>query len=67
MQPNEAPLTPEQFVERLRSEAQVREEVIAQQLERLTADQVELEDLRALRDALKPPELTARPGVELAA
>jgi serine phosphatase RsbU (regulator of sigma subunit) len=55
------------LVKRLQSEAQVREEVIAQQLEALTADELELEDLRVLRDALTPPQLARRPGVDLAA
>ena len=36
-------------------------------LERLLADERELNDLRAVRDALTPPELASRPGVELAA
>ena len=35
--------------------------------ERLEAAEHELEDLRAIRDALTPPELPQRPGLELAA
>ena len=35
--------------------------------ERLAATEHELEDLRAIRDALTPPELPRRPGLELAA
>jgi Stage II sporulation protein E (SpoIIE) len=41
--------------------------VVVGLLERLAADERELEDLRALRDALTPPELARRPGLELAA
>ena len=55
------------LVERLRNEARVREDVITRQLERLTADELELKDLRAIRDALTPPELASQPGVDLAA
>lgn len=49
----------EALIARLRSEAGVREH--------LGAAEHELEDLRAVRDALTPPELPERPGVELAA
>jgi hypothetical protein len=55
------------LVERLRSEARVHEDVVSRLLERLLADERELNDLRAVRDALTPPELASRPGVELAA
>ena len=55
------------LVERLRREARVHEDVITRLLERLAADEVELNDLRAVRDALTPPELGSRPGVDLAA
>jgi serine phosphatase RsbU (regulator of sigma subunit) len=41
--------------------------VIAGLRERLAADELELNDLRAVRDALTPPELASRPGVDLAA
>jgi len=55
------------LVERLRREARVHEDVITRLLERLAADELELNDLRAVRDALTPPELGSRPGVDLAA
>ena len=55
------------LVERLRTEARVREDVVRQLAERLAADERELNDLRAIRDALTPPELGERPGVKLAA
>ena len=35
--------------------------------QRLEAAEHELEDLRAIRDALTPPELPRRPGLQLAA
>ena len=57
----------ETLVARLRREAQVREEELASLHERLRAAEHELEDLRAIRDALTPPELPQRPGLELAA
>jgi serine phosphatase RsbU (regulator of sigma subunit) len=55
------------LVERLRSDALVHEDVITRLLEQLAADELELNDLRAVRDALTPPELASRPGVDLAA
>jgi serine phosphatase RsbU (regulator of sigma subunit) len=55
------------LVERLQSEARVHEDVITRLLERLAADELELNDLRAVRNALTPPELASRPGVDLAA
>ena len=55
------------LVARLRNEARVHEDVIARLLEQLAADELELNDLRAVRDALTPPELASRPGVDLAA
>ena len=51
----------------LRSEAGVRKDDLTQLRERLGAAEHELEDLRAIRDALTPPELPERPGVDLAA
>jgi serine phosphatase RsbU (regulator of sigma subunit) len=45
----------------------VRDEDLAMLRERLEAAQHELEDLRAVRDALTPPKLPRRPGLELAA
>jgi serine phosphatase RsbU (regulator of sigma subunit) len=52
---------------RLRAEATVREADLAVLRERLEAAEHELEDLRAIRDALTPPELPQRPGLQLAA
>ncbi len=52
---------------RLRNEARVHEDVITRLLEQLAADELELNDLRAVRDALTPPRLSSRPGVDLAA
>jgi sigma-B regulation protein RsbU (phosphoserine phosphatase) len=43
------------------------QELIARLRERLAAAEHELEDLRAIRDALTPPALPWRPGLELAA
>jgi serine phosphatase RsbU (regulator of sigma subunit) len=57
----------EELIERLRDEAAVREGDLAALRERLQAAEHELEDLRAIRDALTPPELPQRPGLELAA
>jgi serine phosphatase RsbU (regulator of sigma subunit) len=55
------------LIARLRREAEVRDEEVATLQERLDAAEHELEDLRAIRDALTPPELPRRPGLELAA
>jgi serine phosphatase RsbU (regulator of sigma subunit) len=55
------------LIARLRLEAGVRDDDLAVLRERLGAAEHELEDLRAIRDALTPPELPERPGVELAA
>jgi sigma-B regulation protein RsbU (phosphoserine phosphatase) len=55
------------FVERLQREARVQEDVISRLRERLAADELELNNLRAVYDALTPPELASRPGVDLAA
>jgi sigma-B regulation protein RsbU (phosphoserine phosphatase) len=52
---------------RLRKEAAVRDADLAGLRERLEAAEHELEDLRAIRDALTPPELPQRPGLQLAA
>jgi serine phosphatase RsbU (regulator of sigma subunit) len=57
----------EELIARLRGEAAVREGDLTALRERLTAAEHELEDLRAIRDALTPPELPRRPGLELAA
>jgi serine phosphatase RsbU (regulator of sigma subunit) len=56
-----------ELITRLRREAEVRDEELAALRERLAAAEHELEDLRAIRDALTPPELPQRPGLELAA
>lgn len=55
------------LIARLRDEAAVREEDLATLRERLEAAERELEDLRAVRDALTPPDLPQRPGLDLAA
>ena len=57
----------ETLIARLREDAAVREADLAGLRERLEAAEHELEDLRAIRDALTPPELPQRPGLELAA
>lgn len=57
----------EDLIVRLREEAALREGDLAALRERLAAAEHELEDLRAIRDALTPPELPRRPGLELAA
>jgi serine phosphatase RsbU (regulator of sigma subunit) len=56
-----------ELIARLREEAAVREEDLATLRKRLAAAEHELEDLPAIRDALTPPELPRRPGLELAA
>jgi phosphoserine phosphatase RsbU/P len=55
------------LIERLRREAVVQAEDVATLTERLAAAENELESLRAVRDALTPPRLPERPGLELAA
>ncbi|HEY6762155.1 MAG TPA: SpoIIE family protein phosphatase [Baekduia sp.] len=57
----------ETLIARLREEAAVREGDLGALRERLEAAEHELEDLRAIRDALTPPDLPRRPGLELAA
>lgn len=57
----------ETLIARLRREATVRDEDLAGLGQRLESAEHELEDLRAIRDALTPPELPQRPGLELAA
>jgi serine phosphatase RsbU (regulator of sigma subunit) len=57
----------ETLIARLREDAAVRDADLAELRERLAAAEHELEDLRAIRDALTPPELPRRPGLELAA
>jgi serine phosphatase RsbU (regulator of sigma subunit) len=51
----------------LRREAAVRDVQLAGLRERLAAAEHELDDLRAIRDALTPSELPVRPGLDLAA
>jgi sigma-B regulation protein RsbU (phosphoserine phosphatase) len=58
---------PQEPIARLPEEAAVRDEDLAALRKRLAAAEHELEDLRAIRDALTPPELPHRPGLELAA
>jgi serine phosphatase RsbU (regulator of sigma subunit) len=57
----------ETLIARLRKEAAIREGDLAQLRGRLEEAEHELEDLRAIRDALTPPDLPQRPGLELAA
>lgn len=57
----------ETLIVRLQEEAAVRDRDLGMLRERLEAAEHELEDLRAIRDALTPPELPQRPGLELAA
>jgi phosphoserine phosphatase RsbU/P len=55
------------LIGRLRSEARVHEHEVASLRKRLADVEVELDDLRAMRDALTPPDLPSRPGLDLAA
>lgn len=55
------------LIARLRSEAGVLEHDLAELREKLGTAEHELEGLRPIRDALTPPELPQRPGVDLAA
>ena len=57
----------ETLIARLRREAAVHAGNVAALRERLEAAEHELQDLRAIRDALTPPELPQRPGLDLAA
>jgi sigma-B regulation protein RsbU (phosphoserine phosphatase) len=57
----------ETLIARLRREAAVHEDHLAELHERVDAAEHELEDLRGIREALTPPELPQRPGLELAA
>jgi serine phosphatase RsbU (regulator of sigma subunit) len=56
----------DELITRLREEAAVREDDVAVLGERLETAEHELEDLRAIRDALTPSELPQRPGLDLA-
>ncbi len=55
------------LIERLRREAEVRDDELSELQWRLAVAEHELEDLRAIRDALAPSQLPQRPGLELAA
>jgi serine phosphatase RsbU (regulator of sigma subunit) len=55
------------LIERLRREAKVRDDELAGLRGRLEVAEHELEDLRAIRDALTPSQLPERPGLDLAA
>ena len=55
------------LIERLRREAEMRDDELSELRLRLAVAEHELEDLRAIRDALTPSELPVRPGLELAA
>jgi serine phosphatase RsbU (regulator of sigma subunit) len=57
----------ERLIARLRQEADVRDEDLAALRAHLEATDRELEDLRAIRDALTPPELPHQAGLDLAA
>jgi sigma-B regulation protein RsbU (phosphoserine phosphatase) len=57
----------ESLITRLRREVEVRDGDLAALRARLEVAEHELDDLRAIRDALTPPELPQRPGLELAA
>jgi hypothetical protein len=55
------------LIARLRGDLALRDEELAALRLRLESTEHELEDLRAIRDALTPPELPERPGLMLAA
>ena len=55
------------LIERLRQEAEVRDDEVAELRLRLEVAEHELEDLRGIRDALTPSQLPQRPGLQLAA
>ena len=57
----------ETLIARLREDVAARDGDLAALRERLDVAEHELDDLRAIRDALTPPELPRRPGLELAA
>jgi phosphoserine phosphatase RsbU/P len=54
------------LIQRLRGEADLHDGVLAAVHDQLQAAQHELVDLRAVRDALTPPDLPARPGLGFA-
>jgi serine phosphatase RsbU (regulator of sigma subunit) len=55
------------LIERLRREAEGRDDELSELRLRLAEAEHELEDLRAIRDTLTPSQLPERPGLELAA
>jgi sigma-B regulation protein RsbU (phosphoserine phosphatase) len=55
------------LIARLRKDAELREDDLARLRGRLEAAESELVDLRAIRDALTPPDLPKRPGLDVAA
>ena len=57
----------ETLIARLREDVAARDGDLTPLRERLDVAEHELDDLRAIRDALTPPELPRRPGLELAA
>jgi sigma-B regulation protein RsbU (phosphoserine phosphatase) len=57
----------DRLVARLRRDAALRDAQVSDLKARLTEVERELDDLRAIRDALTPSELPERPGVDLAA
>jgi serine phosphatase RsbU (regulator of sigma subunit) len=57
----------ERVIERLRREVELRDAELAALRGHLDETVHELEDLRAVRDALTPPALPERPGLDLAA
>jgi serine phosphatase RsbU (regulator of sigma subunit) len=59
--------TQARLITMLRHQAEVREDDLAELRERLSSAEHELDDLRAIRDALTPPELPARPSLKVAA
>ena len=57
----------DRLIARLRRDAALRDAQLSDLQARLAEAERELDDLRAIRDALTPPELPERPGVDLAA
>jgi phosphoserine phosphatase RsbU/P len=57
----------ETLIARLRREAEVRDEELVALRAKLELSEHKLADLQAIRDALTPPELPTRPGLDLAA
>jgi serine phosphatase RsbU (regulator of sigma subunit) len=57
----------DRLIARLRREAAVRDAQLSHLQARLAEAEHELDDLRAIRDALTPSELPERPGMQLAA